>query len=631
MISLALFFLILCSGSFFCAAACDKKFEELLPVTMAGSVLIIFLTGILGSLLPGVYMVMLAAAGLYLAGMVLLIRRRSFRRWLSNMLTPGFVLFCFFFVFFIYVNRGRLATFFDEFSHWVDVAKVMTVLDDFGTNPASQSRFASYPPATAIFQYLLQKLAILTGSRSEFTEWMVFTSANLFLVVGLFPLLKNYGWKQPLSAALAGAGLFLSPMILLPYTYEFAGGDAPMAMLLGAGLGYILLTKDKDWFYTLNLSLCCALLVLTKDLGILMGLFLALVAMAADLQANRPIGPGAKDRTLAILKAVLPLLALIGFRLLWNLELFTSQAPLKFQEPVDWAVVRDLILGRDQTYRGQVLHSFWRAFFYDRGPHVAHINGVVSFFLLTLAETGLLALGIRRYNRQQSRPESKGTWIAGAFLGLCLLYTLGLGLAFPIKYSQWEATTLSSFERYLCVPYVAAAVAITALWFRIAQEKEGCTWSLILLSLVLFLTPAADLWNMVGRDTVDNAKAIRRVYEPLNEKIEEAVPEDARVYFIAQEQDGFDYYVEKYSIRPRTISVDWSIGQPFYEGDQWTVQRTAEQWQQELVEGYDYVALYQINDYFVDTFGGLFEDPSAIAPDTVFVVNKETGKLELCS
>ncbi len=41
-----------------------------------------------------------------------------------------------------------------------------------------------------------------------------------------------------------------------------------------------------------------------------------------------------------------------------------------------------------------------------------------------------------------------------------------------------------------------------------------------------------------------------------------------------------------------------------------------------------YVALYKINNYFLQNFGGLFQDPAAIRENTVFRINKETGLLE---
>ena len=57
---------------------------------------------------------------------------------------------------------------------------------------------------------------------------------------------------------------------------------------------------------------------------------------------------------------------------------------------------------------------------------------------------------------------------------------------------------------------------------------------------------------------------------------------------------------------------------------------TPEQWQELLLEQYDYVAIYKLNDYFLEHFGMLFGDPDTIAENTLYRVNRETGMLEIC-
>ena len=68
----------------------------------------------------------------------------------------GLIIFLLVFFAFSVFNAGKLASTWDEFSHWIDIVKAMTTVDDFGTNPQSLSTFKSYPPAMSIFQYVLQ-------------------------------------------------------------------------------------------------------------------------------------------------------------------------------------------------------------------------------------------------------------------------------------------------------------------------------------------------------------------------------------------------------------------------------------------------------------------------------------------
>lgn len=67
------------------------------------------------------------------------------------------------------------------------------------------------------------------------------------------------------------------------------------------------------------------------------------------------------------------------------------------------------------------------------------------------------------------------------------------------------------------------------------------------------------------------------------------------------------------------------------ESTEWFMsEKGADEWHQTLLNDYDYVALYLLDEYFINTYSKLFADPSEISNNTVYVVNKETGLLELC-
>lgn len=421
-------------------------------------------------------------------------------------------------------------------------------------------------------------------------------------------------------------------MILLPYFYEFAGGDAPLAALLGSGLALVLVWDRKDLLYTLHISLTCAMLVLTKDAGTLLALLLAFV-YAADLLLHvqkNPLSAGTRGRTLIL--TLLPLVLLLGFLGLWKLELRMSGIHAAYQDPIDLSILKELILGRNQTYRQEVFLSYARGYLFDRGLEISHIGGKVSFFLLTVITVTLLYVGLRLFNQKHNRPVSENSWICAAYLVTALAFTVGLWFVYVFQYTEYEAVNLASFERYHSTPIMAGLLAALVLFLYSEPEKTkaGLSLELGLLCVLLFLAPAANLWTLVGRETVINTRMMRKEYDAITEQIEKTVPQDSPIYFISQEDGGTDRYIEKFNVRPRPVSSDWSIGTPFFEGDMWTKEKTLEQWKQELTEGYDYVAIYRPNDYFIETFGSLFADPSQIGENTLFSLNRETGLLELC-
>lgn len=71
------------------------------------------------------------------------------------------------------------------------------------------------------------------------------------------------------------------------------------------------------------------------------------------------------------------------------------------------------------------------------------------------------------------------------------------------------------------------------------------------------------------------------------------------------------------------------MGTPFYEGDIWTAMCSAEEWWEMLDGQYDYVALYHVNDYFVENYAELFRDPDEITDNRLFRVNRSAKCLEV--
>lgn len=109
MFAYIVFFMAISSGSVFCGVRFGRKYEEILPITCMGIVLILFAFGILGILKAGIIVVALLVITLYILSANLLIKKRKFDDFLLAVFTPGFVVFLVIFIAFSFLNRGRLA------------------------------------------------------------------------------------------------------------------------------------------------------------------------------------------------------------------------------------------------------------------------------------------------------------------------------------------------------------------------------------------------------------------------------------------------------------------------------------------------------------------------------------------
>ena len=57
---------------------------------------------------------------------------------------------------------------------------------------------------------------------------------------------------------------------------------------------------------------------------------------------------------------------------------------------------------------------------------------------------------------------------------------------------------------------------------------------------------------------------------------------------------------------------------------------TPEEWAQQLWDSYDYVALYRFDDFFLENYSAIFEDPADLRWDTLYRVDAGQRKLIRC-
>ncbi len=378
------------SGSFFCCARTGKRYEEILPLTCMGIVLILFLFGLLGLLKLGVYAVLALAAALYAGGGYFIWRHKRKEAggaFLAGMLTPGSVLFVCMFLAFWLLNQGRLASEWDEFSHWMDTAKILTTLDDFGTNPAAFASFPSYPPGMSLFQYFFQKIYLLFHPQAVFNEGLAFAAFQVLFFSVLFPFFKELSFRQPLRLMLTCGVVFLFPLLFFQNIYASVQIDSFLGVLSGAGLAAAFLERKWDWSGSLYVWMLCAVLVLAKASGLLFAVVLA-AAYAVSLlwRDSREPAPRKRGRNLllcggAALSVALP-------KLLWTYEVKSAGARMSFTGKVDLARLWQVLMGRDGSYLATVLEN-WKNAWGSSAIAFGHtgLEGSVSYLMLVVLLT----------------------------------------------------------------------------------------------------------------------------------------------------------------------------------------------------------------------------------------------------
>lgn len=629
MLSLALFFLFISSGSLFAAALFNRKYEEVLPVTCSGIILILFLFGILGNLLAGAVFVCILCTVLCAIALVYSIKSKTVLKCLRNILTPGFFVFLFFNLLFAFFMKGKMVEAWDEFTHWCDVVKVMVSLDDFGTNPASRTLYQSYPPAMSLFQYFLQKITgWITGV--PLTEWKLYYAYFVLAVSYFMPVCSKIKSK-PSFYILFVVCVFFMPVFFFYYYYMWLYIDGFVGLLSGAGLVMIFLNKKKSGLYTCSICLICSILVLTKDAGLLFAVFLA-VLYIVDYWLSVTENGGSKRSV--IFQILLAAAAILLPKLLWNINIAQNHALVQFSDKVDLAQLVNILLRKDDTYRTDVVYVFLKRFAEPElllgrtGIYISFLALEILFLLFLAAIFGFLV------KKKALSPRRAILFLLSAGLQITI-YAVGLCIMYVFKFTEEEALALASFERYLGIAYLSVMSLILMSFLQALAyipAKQMKVWAVAVTFLLWLMTPSMFVTRFFQKYFVDFSINWRGQYDEISEQIEIHTDNESRIYFLSQESDGYDYYLMRYNVRPRKITSerdDASIGvEPFYEKDIYTKIITPEQWADAFFDNYDYLAIYSVNDYFIENYSQFFR--SEIERDTLYRVDHVNRCLIKC-
>ena len=622
MIFLFFFFLATISGSLFISAVFYRRVEETLPVSIGGIPVLLFFGGLLFGLKTAFICVLVICVGLLVASFVLLFVKKGFSSFLSCFLTPGFVLFCLFFLGLIYIHYGRPANGFDEFSHWIDSVREMVILDDFGTAPGAQTLYASYPPGMSLFQYFVQKVYLLVSPNGGFREWLCYPAYQMLAFSFAFPLLKRVTWKTLIpTVVLLGLG-YLSVLTFYDYGLTMCYIDPFLGIVAGSGFALVYTWEKGDKLRLVTLLVALFLLVMAKDSGLFFAVMVA-VAMMIKVISWR------KGRTLSTtnvkplaLVGGLSVIAIALPKILWKIHYTGRGVSKAFSQPIDLGIVLNVLLHRDTGWHRQAMETYARAFF--TAPQSVGSLGItvtypVIFLVLCLMLAGVYAL--RKAERGQ-----KGVLITAVIA--TALYSFGLSVVYLFKFGESGSMNLLSMDRYLRVPYLAMLILGILLFIEWYQEYQGRRFVAFLAACVLMagMIPAGTAFGIVSRSSVAEARQFRAPYDALAEQVHaETGDQPAKVYIISQTDDGWDYYVLRYALKP-CVAAGWRV---FTEGEipEGGHLETPEEWTEELKD-YDYVIVYRAEDVFRETYGKCFAGGAeGILEHRIYKVDKDRGLL----
>ena len=431
--------------------------------------------------------------------------------------------------------------------------------------------------------------------------------------------------------------VFLTPLVFYHDFYISIYIDSTIAVLAGCGFSMLLYFDKNSIYKIIYISLISFTITLAKDVGTFFAIFLS-VAYIYDYFKGTLFFKKCYELK-NILIASLPLIFSFMARLLWRIEinLLNAEEIVSVRNTNILEYLRLFFWNGDASEKQQIVNGYKKAIF-EKGIEIGNTSVIITYFVLLFLFIFILVLLYQKYIECTGGLFRNKRNILNIIFAQLFLYIISLGTIYIYNLSSAEGIKLHSYERYMnmsfLLVYIVIIIGFLNLLINYSVNKKNIKMG-ILIGILLITTPLNIMHGFLEKDYVNSSISLRSQYDLLKSKIQSRCTKNDKIYFISQERDVYDYRVMKFNARPSFLGGEgrgesWSIGEPFYEGDTRTVYFTAEEWRTILLQEYDYLALFHINEYFIENYGEIFSDSAQIEDNTLFYVNKTTGYLEKC-
>jgi hypothetical protein len=617
----------------------DLKYEYGLPISVAGIIIIQFIFGIFGVLPIGFWSVAAISLALWIYTLYGIKKTRSWKKMKSSFFSEGFFVFLTIYAILNFILAGMVVHSSDEFSHWGRVVKAMVWLDDLGTNSSSNLTFFSYPPGVALFQYYLEKIYVYcTGE--VFSEWHLYLAHSTLWLAFVIPVVTRIKKGNKIQYFLLSGIFFLLPILFYPDFYYSLYVDGLIGALAGCGFCWILLYNDNEHYDFIYLCSLILVLTLIKSTSFVLALGICLAFAVAEYLEH-----GKKQLKYSIVL----LLGAIVLKVIWQIKVnMSGMIPPLSSNKIDIEAFFNVLTGNDTSYRSIVWNGFKRVLF-ER--ELAYFEFHVAGYSIPICYAGILACvvlitiiflsSLKKRNKKVFR-NAVPVIITGYII--YIIFNIGLLFTYLFKFSEAQSIALHSYSRYNNTLYLF--LYMIAIYIFIIQGMEDCLEKqrdrgcliVIVLGVIIMILPLKSFMLFLSRDTTNESIEWRGNFKELADKINGEVELDEKTYFICQDDRSWynsnsDIQVS-FQIYPRKIQYGNSYFtelEPDVDSEWFINGMDMDEFREELIQNYDYVAIHRQDAYFIEHYGELFEDQESIADDCLYKIDPLTGLLKKCN
>lgn len=645
--------------SLFLMTLTDRKWEETVGASILLEGIILYIFGLFEHLTEGVAAVYVLAV-LCLVGAVIHYNKKNMT--LRNLLSPGFFLYCAFFLIILIINNGDWLGYRDEMRHWGIAVKDMFYYDSFAKHSGTTLILPRYLPFAALIEYLF---VYMNGSFSEDILFMAYQTFSLSILIILCrPLQKKNERKLLIPVLIA--------MICIPVIFFYNISNTIMVdSLLAATSAYVLLCyygEEMTWFNRMRIILGLIALPLIKDMG------LVFAGLSAFIMFGDTLARQIKEKKFRIKEPVcvigyvaLIMIAYFSWQFYFNIPVQSASEAVKVneiaeegegtempsEEPVPVTNEEEsvsiggitidglirILTGEGDKYQYQVTRNFLTELF--DGETYSFALFKISFFdWMALLTFGILTLS---YFGCWKEDKVRMVTLAGVLLIASCLLCAFLQITYWFTFSRYEALELTSMDRYLA-PF---ACAITIVVFYLSCEAIFCEQDgsrkkkYMIFAIAAFFAISMPVEGIVteGKDIDGNTTdVITYGHDSLTEILRSVASRGERAYFICSNSDGYTEYVFRNAVCPIVSEhKGWNIvaSQEMFEKQYDLYGReniddnvanilSVEEWQEEL-QDCQYVVVFHADELFRQSYQEVFGETEIEDGSVYRIINDSSG------
>lgn len=614
-------YILIMFGSISLSYIFKKRVDQTIPLYFLISFVFIYFFAIFNILLIGLYLFLVLNIIIDFIVLFKIIKNKNFEEAKAKILTPAFVIYTILFFIFAISTRNAAFSVWDEFTFWSISTKNMYYSNSLYLNSGTTLFMNGYPPCPTIIEYLFCKIL---GNYSQGIELFAYQMFGFSLFM---PFFKNINLKNISSTICIFLSILFIPAIFSDgYFYFTIYADPILGILAGYTLyEYFTSKEDKFLILTMFLSLFC--ISSTKATGVIIAGILLLILILyylIDIKKNK------KKINIKRIKIIgLLCLSIIISFLSWKFYIKSSDVILNYgyNHPMETKSITDMLKVIYYTFIGtsDEINTTFQTFFndfFDKGYYSSKPFGMTASCWISIFVIACILIYKFIIKKENKDKYKKAFYLIG--LG-SVIYILLLQVAYYTQFSEMEAITHASMHRYVGTIFITILMFIVGVVFDNANSKLF----IIIPILLLPFTPISLISNATITSGVRNYNSQKgiSVAKDFSEFIISNVDKDSKIFPVHQTQSKDSMLIQfRYFMTPISVPmVDMFDDKEQYSHIKF---HSKEDFEKELYEKFDYVAVLNPDEYFNEKYGELFEE-SKVYAWSLYKIDKDKGKVIL--